>query len=168
MSQNLSQEQQIVAAIRRIVRAVDLHSRRLVEAHGLTGPQLAVLQEAERLAPASPSDIARAIHLSQGTVTGILHRLANRGLIERFPSERDRRSVVVHVREEGKRLLGSAPSLLQDQFRRRLEGLEEWERLQILATLQRVAMLMDAEAIDSSPYLVTGTMNPEPDAPSAP
>ncbi len=161
MPQNLSQEQQIVAAIRRIVRAVDLHSRRLMEAYGLTGPQLAALQVIERLTQASPSDIARAIHLSQGTVTGILHRLEHRHLVERLPSETDRRSVVMQVTGAAKELLGSAPSLLQDQFRQRLELLEEWERLQILSTLQRVALLMDAEEIDTSPYLHTGTLNPQ-------
>ena len=46
---DLTHEDQIVVAIRQIIRAVDLHSRRLVQAHGLTGPQLAVLQEVSRL-----------------------------------------------------------------------------------------------------------------------
>ena len=49
MGTPLSMENQIVAAIRRIMRAVDLHSRRLAEEHGLTGPQLATLQAAASL-----------------------------------------------------------------------------------------------------------------------
>jgi DNA-binding MarR family transcriptional regulator len=146
-------EHQIVAAMRQLVRAVDLHSRRLVENYGLTGPQLATLQEVARLGPVLPSAIARSVHLSQGTVTGILHRLERRGLVARRRSETDRRNVIVEVTAEGKRLLDTAPSLLQDHFRHELERLEEWERLQILSTLQRVASLMGAERIDTSPHL---------------
>ncbi len=153
-------ETQIVASIRRIVRAVDLHSKRLVEACGLTGPQLAVLHAVDRLGPCAPSTVAREVHLSQATVTGIVQRLERRGLLERARSATDRRSVLVSVSPAGAELLAAAPSLLQDRFRMRLRSLEEWERHQILATLQRVAGLMAAEQIDASPYLTSDTIAP--------
>ncbi|MCA8977752.1 MAG: hypothetical protein KDC98_23710, partial [Planctomycetes bacterium] len=38
---SLDLEDLIVAAVRRLMRAIDLHSRRLVADFGLTGPQLA-------------------------------------------------------------------------------------------------------------------------------
>jgi hypothetical protein len=34
--------EQILISLRRIIRAVDLHSRLLLQQHGLTGPQLAI------------------------------------------------------------------------------------------------------------------------------
>ena len=37
-----------LAAIRRIIRAIDIHSRALMKSHGLTGPQLALLNELAR------------------------------------------------------------------------------------------------------------------------
>lgn len=156
---SLSIEHQIVAAIRKVVRAVDVHSKRLVENFGLTGPQLATLQEAIRLEPTSPSAIARAVHLSPGTVTGILSRLERRGYITRRRSEHDRRTVIVQVTSDGRRLMDMAPSLLQDRFRRELERLEEWERSMILATLQRVAGLMGAEQLDASPHLISDAVD---------
>lgn len=152
----MSVEEQIVASIRRIVRAVDLHSRRLVEQHHLTGPQLATLQEAARLGPTSPTALARAVHLSQGTVTGILQRLERDGLIERRRSETDRRGQIVEVTARGHATLERAPSLLQDRFRVELEALQSWERLMILTTLDRVASLMGARDIDASPHLFSG------------
>lgn len=154
----LSDEDQIVAAIRRIIRAVDVHSHRLMEAHGLTGPQLAVLQEVDRLGPASPTALARAVHLSQATVTGILKRLERGYLVRRDPSPADGRSVVITISDQGKSLLKASPSLLQDRFRESLSELETWERLQILATLQRVASLMGAEHFDAAPYLTSDTL----------
>jgi len=157
--ETLSTEDQIVAAIRRIMRAVDLHSKKLVDRIGLTGPQLAALQEAERLGPTSPSDIARSAHLSQATVTGILQRLERRGLLVREPSQRDRRGVVVTVTEAGRAVLNQTPSLLQERFRSELASLQEWERNAILSTLQRVAGLMDAERLDASPHLISDTVS---------
>lgn len=139
-------EPELVAAIRRIVRAVDLHSRRLVEEFGLTGPQLAALQAAERTPGASPSAIARVVHLSHATVTGILHRLSERGLVERRKSPTDRRGVQVFVTDAGSRLLERAPSLLQTRFREEFGRLEAWERLMILSVLERVGRLMESPA----------------------
>jgi DNA-binding MarR family transcriptional regulator len=156
VSESMSIENEIVAAIRRIMRAVDLHSRRLVEEHGLTGPQLAVLQEADRLGPVTAGALARAVHLSQPTVSGILDRLNKRGLVDRRRGDRDRRSVIVTVTTLGQAALSTTPSLLQDSFRSELAKLEDWERSMIFATLQRIATMMDAEAISASPVLVTG------------
>jgi DNA-binding MarR family transcriptional regulator len=155
---SLTIEDQIVAAIRRIMRAVDLHSRQLVEACGLTGPQLAVLREAARLGIASPSALARAVHLSGATVTGIVDRLVKRGLVERARDDRDRRGVIVSVTAPGRELLAGAPSLLQDRFRQELTRLADWERTNVLATLQRIAAMMDAELLDAAPVLVPGAV----------
>jgi DNA-binding MarR family transcriptional regulator len=156
---SLSMENQIVAALRRIMRAVDLHSRRLAEEHGLTGPQLATLQAAARLGEASTGALARAVHLSGPTVTGILDRLARRGLVDRARSGQDRRSVTVRLTRSGEDVLAAAPSLLQDRFREELARLEEWEQTLILAMLQRIAAMMDAESLDASPVLVRGPVD---------
>jgi len=154
----LSLEDQIVAALRQIVRSIDLHSRRLYDAHGLTGPQLAVLQELARIHGASPSGVARAVHLSQATITGIVQRLVRHGLVLREPSSHDKRSVVLTVTDKGRAVLDASPSQLQDRFRESLSGLESWERQQILATLQRVASLMGADHLDIAPFLTRGDL----------
>lgn len=161
MHTRLSPEEQIVVAIRRIVRAVDLHSKRLVEEFGLTGPQLATLQEIHRLGSPSPTAVARRVHLSQATVTGILQRLEKNRLIVRTKSDTDKRGFILRITPEGAELLERAPSLLQDRFRGELRSLEEWERTMILAVLQRVASLMDASELDASPYLVSSDVATE-------
>ncbi|MBT8483953.1 MAG: MarR family transcriptional regulator [Phycisphaerae bacterium] len=161
MSQADPLEEHIVAALRRIVRAIDLQSRRIVDACGLTGPQLVVLREVRRLGTASISAIARSVSLSQPTVSGVLERLERRGLVRRDRSAQDRRSVFVTLTPEGQRVLQDAPSLLQDRFQRELARLEEWERTQMLSILQRLAGMMDAEALDAAPMLETGAIAPQ-------
>ncbi|MCB9881288.1 MAG: MarR family transcriptional regulator [Planctomycetes bacterium] len=150
----LDLEDRIVAAIRRVIRAVDLHSRRIEEACGLTGPQLATLRMIRTLTAATPSAIARAVHLSQPTMTGILRRLEKRGLVSREASPTDRRMVSITLTELGSATLERAPSMLQDRFRHALAGLAEWERLAMLSALQRIASLMDADTLDAAPHLV--------------
>ena len=156
---NEQHEAEIVSALRRIVRAIDLRSRRLFEKSGLTGPQLLVLREASRMSGASISSVARAVELSQPTVSGIIDRLERRGFVRRARAAEDRRAVNVVVTPEGGRALRDAPSLLQDGFRSELSRLEEWERTQLLSTLQHVAAMMDAEEIDAAPVLTTGPID---------
>lgn len=156
MDTSLSLEQQIIAALRRITRAIDLHSRLLLQRNGLTTPQLAALQAIERLQPVSVGALARQIHLSPATVTGILGRLEKRGLVTRSTGNHDRRSVVVQLTAAGAGLVREAPSLLQERFQQELTKLEPWEQTLILSTLQRIASMMDAEKIDAAPVLVAG------------
>ncbi len=157
MSHNLTIENQIVAGIRRIIRAIDLQSRRLAEEFGLTGPQLVTLQAAAELGTVSAGVLAKAVHLSRPTLTGILDRLERRGLVTRSRDERDRRSWLVTVTPAGQRTLDDTPSLLQDRFRLELARLEQWERTTMLATLQRIASMMEAEDLEAAPVLVTGS-----------
>ena len=152
----LDLEDQVIAAFRRITRATDLHSRELMQQVGLTAPQLAALQAIGRLQPITVGSLAKYIHLSQATLTGILTRLETRILVSRVRSVSDRRTVVVELTEEGRAVLEDAPSLLQDQFRRELLKMQEWEQTQILATLQRIATMMDAQEFGAAPVLATG------------
>jgi len=149
-------EDEIVIALRRIIRGVDLHSRQLVQDVGLTWPQLATLRAAERLGSCSITSLAREIHLGQATVTGIVQRLHKAGHLERRPHEADGRSVNITVTESGRSLLRHAPSLLQDRFLSELGKLKDWERHQTLAALQRIAEMMHVEDLDASPLLVAG------------
>lgn len=151
---SLGLEDLIVAAIRRVMRAVELHSRRLIDDYGLTGPQLATLQEVARSGPLAASALARAVHLGNATMTGILGRLEKRGLVERERGESDRRKVVISITAGGRGVLARAPSLLQDRFRAELSGLKDWERMMMLANLQRIASMMDAQGLEAAPHLV--------------
>jgi DNA-binding MarR family transcriptional regulator len=154
---------QILSALRRVIRAVDLHSRQLVQSHGLTGPQALVLKAVrhERL---SAGTLAERVSLSQGTVTDILNRLEQRGLVTRLRSDTDRRRVMVELSPAGRDCLASSPPLLQDRFASRFEELEQWEQTQLLASLQRIAAMMDAGDIDAAPVLSSGSVRATPEA----
>lgn len=156
MDRNLSPDDRVIAALRRIVRAIDMHSRHLVEHFSVTGPQLVALQELARLGKVSVGVLARNVHVSHPTMTGILDRLERRGLVQRTRDTQDRRRMSVTPTAVGLTLLDDAPSPLQDHFRSEFSRLQEWEQTHMLATLQRIAAMMDAEELDAAPVLTTG------------
>jgi DNA-binding MarR family transcriptional regulator len=149
-------EDRVLVAIRRIIRAIDLHSRHLLEECGLTGPQLAALQTLHREGVKSGVELARELQVGQATVSGIVDRLEKKGLVTRGKNCDDRRLIGIALTPEGKQLVEKAPPLLQERFRRELAGLQEWEQTMILSTLQRIASMMDADEVSAAPYLVTG------------
>ena len=79
----MTEHDQILVALRRITRAIDLQSKRLLKETGLTAPQLVVLRALEREGPLPPSKIADRVSLSPATVTTIVERLTRLGLVER-------------------------------------------------------------------------------------
>lgn len=162
MRDSLSVENQVIMALRRINRAIDLYSRVLLQKHGLTSPQLAALQAVGKSQGVSVSTVARTIHLSLATVTGIFNRLESHELVKRSRNGSDRRTVTVELTAAGADLLKSGPSLLQDNFRGELAKLKPWEQTQLLASLQRIAAMMDAEGIEAAP--VPAAEPPDPEA----
>ena len=102
------------------------------------------------------SDIAKAVSLSLATVTTILNRLERNGIVNRARSSVDRRRVIVTLTEEGRDLKSSAPKPLQDSFVDRFTRLESWEQHLIVASLERVAAMMDADDLDAAPLLASG------------
>lgn len=147
---------EVLIALRRIIRSIDLHSRYLVRQFGLTGPQLVILQELLKLGEVSVGELSKSVSLGQATVTGILERLEKRGLITRHRSDKDRRRVLVRGTQECERLLDKAPPLMQESFIQAFSGLPDWEQTMILSSLQRLVSMMDAKSLNAAPFLATG------------
>jgi DNA-binding MarR family transcriptional regulator len=154
---------EILRSLRRIVRAIDLHSRVLAQSHGLTGPQALILKELSRLEDATVGQLAQQVSLSPATVTDIVRRLESRGFVTRTRSAQDKRRVLVRPTTTALKVLQSGPSLLQENFVAELERLAEWERTLILSSLQRIALMMSAEAIPAAPVLSAGPLPPTTD-----
>ena len=153
---DINQEEQVLINLRKIIRATDLYSRRLSKQVGLTTPQLLILQAIRALGAVSISKLSTEVTLSQATVTTIIDRLEARGLVTRHRSTRDKRVVNATLTDAGEAMVIQAPVPLQDLFSQQFAALKEWEKSMIVAALQRVAGMMNAEDIDASPMLHVG------------
>ena len=147
----------ILRAIRRIVRAVDLHSRALRKDAGLNVPQLLTLEAIEG-APRQPvlaSQLVGQVGVSPGTMSGIIDRLVREGLVIRTRDKVDRRRVQLTLSPAGRERVAGAPVLLQTRVTEQLARLPAHERAEILNVLERVGALMEARDLDASPVLTS-------------
>lgn len=143
----------VLISLRQIIRAIDLHSKKIERLSGLTGPQLLLLQVIGRNGSLSAGALAREVSLSQATVTTILDRLEVKGYLQRVRSQADKRRVELSLTADGEAVLASAPALMQEGFIRRFNELGEWEQNLIISSLQRVAAMMNANELDAAPLL---------------
>lgn len=151
---------QVLVALRRIIRGIDLHSRVLIRDYGLTGPQLIVLEELARSKEViSVGQLAKSVNLSHATVTDILVRLEKRGVVQRTRSNSDKRRVLVQMTDLGLKILEKAPPLLQQRLTSEFVKLEDWEQTLILSSLQRIASMMEVRELEASPMLVSGPIS---------
>jgi DNA-binding MarR family transcriptional regulator len=147
---------QVIVALRKIVRAIELHSRALVQKYGITGPQLVVLRQLASRGELPVGRLAENASLSQATMTVILDRLEQRGLVARLRSRIDRRRVLVSLTDAGKKMLAGNPSLLQERFVSVFERLARSEQERILRTLEEVVAMMSASDLEVAPILSSG------------
>lgn len=154
-------ELEILQSLRRIIRAVDIHSRKLTSLHGITGPQLVCLATLCEEGPLASTELSRRVYVSASTITGIIDRLEQRGCIERRRDDADRRRVLLHPTDEGRRLAARAPMPLQDRLTERLQNLSASDREAIAASLARVVELMEAEGLEAAAMLVSGALPEE-------
>lgn len=143
----------VLRAIRRIIRAVDLHSKTLQQAQDVTAPQLVCLLTLVRQGPQTLKGLSAAIDLSPSTTVGVVDRLAAKGLAERTRSTHDRRQVLVSATAAGRALAQRSPSPLQDRLVTRLGALPVAEQLALAQALERLVTLMGASEIDASAIL---------------
>jgi DNA-binding MarR family transcriptional regulator len=152
---------EVLVALRRIIRAADLHSRHLVKTTGLTSAQLLLMRTLRESGPMTINKLSNSIQLSQATVTTILDRLEGRELVSRERSSEDKRKVFVDLTAVGKSEIAETPLPLQERFVREFSQLAGWEQSLILSSLQRVGEMMDAGEIDASPFLDVGDLDRE-------
>ncbi len=159
-------EDSILTSLRKITRAIDLHSRQLAKAYSLTGPQVVCLRRLLANEPTLPSVLSKEVSLSQGTITGILDRLEARGLVERARDTDDRRRVNIKLTEKGREVAKSAPRPLQDKFLESLTELPEENRQIIASVLRQIVDMMEAKQLEAAPVLQAGSIMDGPTEPA--
>lgn len=172
MSEQSSFDLWIFRSLRRIMRAVDIHSHKLSAEFSVTGPQLLCLQTLHDDGPLTTSAVAKLIHLSNSTVVGILDRLEQKDWVCRERSTGDRRVVLVSITAGGESFLAGAPGLLQDRLATGLRNLPEKEQLTIAQALETIVELLEMGQQPVAPLLEAGPIAGAPlhpaDPPGAP
>jgi len=140
----------------------ELASKRLARTAGLTPSQLSVLRILTEFPEVSAGYLAQATQLKHATITSLIDKLEARGLISRRRSDEDKRRVWLRLLPAGKAALADAPDPLHQIFSERFNALPDWQQAMLIASLEQVTNLLDAENLEAAPVLQMGELDKEP------
>lgn len=162
MEPHVNRSELSLIALRRILRATELFGREFSKQAGVTAVQFRVLQTIADRGHCTAKDISLALRVSQATVTSLVDKLVRRELAVREKSLHDKRRTNIRLTEKGAQVVLDAPDPLQQTFVAKFRLLEDWEQAMLVAALERVASLLDAETLDAAPLLDTGDIQKSP------
>lgn len=146
---------EILIKIRKIVRSVDIESKKIQKEHGVSIPQvlcLNFLRESENY-QTTQGELRKFLNLNPSTVSGIINRLEKKGYLARLPKTGDKRVVNIALTSAGDKLLSTMPSLLHEQLSEKLLQLNDKEFEIVEAGLNTLVKILDIEKIEASPLI---------------
>ena len=116
-------------------------ARRLRQEAGaeLSPSQTAALATIERHGPLTPSELAERERVQRPTVTRVLARLEEAGLVDRAADPEDRRCSLVSISAEGRELLDVVRARKDAFLSRRIDALDAADR----EALERAAAILE-------------------------
>lgn len=150
----------ILVKLRKIIRSINLESKKIEKQMGISIPQLIILQflsEQEEY-KAQASQIKKHINLNASTVSGIIKRLESKSLVARLPRPDDRRASYVTLTAKAWELLQKSPVTLQEKMTERLKNLDDKQIEGLSENIDLLIHLMDAEDIDAAPLITNADL----------
>lgn len=148
---------EILIKIRKIVRSVDIESKKVQKEYGVSIPQVLCLNFLNDSSnyQSTQGEIRKFLNLNSSTVSGIINRLEKKGLLARLPKSGDKRVVNIALTSAGEKLLSSIPSLLHEQLSQKLERLDDDKLKKVEESLETLIHLLEIEEVEASPMITS-------------
>jgi DNA-binding MarR family transcriptional regulator len=111
---------------------------------GITGPQRLVLKVVARYPGISAKEVAHIVRLHPSTITGILQRLAGKGLLLRAQDPVDTRRVRLRVQPAARRFTQSAKGTVESAVERALRRVSKTQLAAARDVLAAIASSLEA------------------------
>ena len=147
----------ILIKLRKIVRSINLESKKVEKEQGVSIPQLLCLQflaEQEDYRT-NATKLKTFLNLNASTISGILQRLEKKGLIAKLPKTSDKRVTLISLTANGMELLQSAPITFQEKLSKKLKALPPEKLQTIIEGIDLLTKLMEVEEVDASPIITS-------------
>jgi DNA-binding MarR family transcriptional regulator len=129
----------VMDALRRLVRALRLSARAAEKTVGISGAQLFVLQALAAAPADSLGALAARTHTDQSSVSVVVRRLVERGLVARRHAITDARRIELALTAPGRAVLRRAPEPVQNRLLAALARLSPPRRRVLARTLTEIA-----------------------------
>ena len=91
----------IIFFIRKLMQGAEIYNKELNRRYFISSAQLNCLLALFENGPLPPSQIARYMMVKSSTVTGVVDRLEQKGLVERVRNSPDRRVITIQLTRAG-------------------------------------------------------------------
>jgi DNA-binding MarR family transcriptional regulator len=125
----------ILDSIRRIVQALRVSSRAAERDLGLSSPQLFVLHTVQQAEGLSINEIAERTLTHQSSVSVLVSRLEEKGMLSKRASAEDARRTEIMLTAEGRAALRKTPHAAQEQIVRAIATLSISDQNQLASLL---------------------------------
>jgi DNA-binding MarR family transcriptional regulator len=133
-----------------LVHGLERASKRMASTIGITGPQRLTLRVIGLFPGISAGELADVLRLHPSTLTGVLQRLVDRGLIARRAGRGDRRLALLGLTAAGRRANRNSRGTVEALISKALAECEEGELEGAQRVLSQVASRLDPESRRSS------------------
>lgn len=148
----------ILINIRKIIRSINLESKRIEKENGISIPQYLCLNflNSREEYRATSKEIGAHLNLNPSTVSGIISRLEKKGYVAKLPNKEDKRSAYIYLTALGEKTVNSIPDLLHEKLTAKLKSLSEKDLNELQSSLALLISFMEVEDIDASPVITPG------------
>lgn len=127
----------------RIEHGLQRKSKQMEATLGITGPQRLVLRIVNQFPGLSAGELAHIIRLHPSTVTGVVQRLVDKGLLARVDDRADRRRVQLRVHPEAMRFVRRSPASIESAVARVLTRVPAAHVVQTRSVLTAIAFELE-------------------------
>ena len=139
----------IVQGLRRIVKALETFSHDVRSMYGVTAPQLWALKTLHAQPRLTTGELAAALVVDQSSVSILVKRLAERGLLRRIRGRPDRRFVHLELTQRGRALAARAPEAAQGSLLHAIHAMTPGEVRAIRRAVERLVGAMEASGVEA-------------------
>jgi DNA-binding MarR family transcriptional regulator len=145
----------ILIKIRKIVRSINLESKKIYKDYGVSIPQVLCLNYLKNSPDfrSTQKELSRFMNLNPSTVNGIVNRLESKGYIARLPKKDDKRKTYIILTSKSSSLLQKIPPLIHERLSENLKTLSPKDAENINDTLDLLIDYLDIGSIDASPVI---------------
>jgi MarR family transcriptional regulator, organic hydroperoxide resistance regulator len=134
-NRTVSRPGELNVKLMRVARAHRTMAASLLSEVGLHPGQEALLMELWDQDGRTQANLAAALGVEPPTVTKMLQRMENAGLVDRRPDKNDRRAIRVHLTPKGRRLKSKVDKLWVELQDRTVEGLSDRQQSSLRSLL---------------------------------
>ena len=128
-------------------RALEAHAHASLQGLGMCPGDFAVLEALLHKGPLPVNAIGKKVLLTSGSMTAAIDRLEERGLVERRDDPEDRRTRIIHLTAEGRKIIRRLFAIHERDMERAVSVLNAGEREELSGLLRKLGRSAEGKEI---------------------